>query len=413
MIKKFIITICLFASLATFAQEDTASPYSFYGIGELKFSGTVENRAMGGLSIFKDSIHLNIQNPATYSGLKLTSFALGGNTNTTLISTPSVEEKTKRSSLDYLAVGLPLGKFGASFGLVPYASIGYKAINVNTNSTVLKTGSGGVNRVYAGLAYNINPKLSIGFNVNYSFGNINSDVVEYLSGAQYGTQELNNSNVKGINLSTGLAYQTVLKNKKTITASLVFTPESNLNFENNRTISNVQYSNGNHIPVDDLEIVVPNSTLKLPTKISFGAGFGKDKKWQVGTELVWQENSKMTNRIYDAGSLGTFENSTKYIFGGYYIPKYNSFTNYFSRVVYRAGFNFQNTGLVMKGKSIKDQAVTVGLGLPLSGSFSSINLGFEFGKKGSHLNGLVQESYTNFSIGLSFNDRWFVKRKYD
>ena len=91
----------------------------------------------------------------------------------------------------------------------------------------------------------------------------------------------------------------------------------------------------------------------------------------------------------------------------------NSFTNYFSKVVYRGGFRYENTGLVLNNEAIKDYALTLGLGLPLGGTFSNINIGLEFGKRGTTNAGLVQENYTNLSIGLSFNDKWFKKAKYD
>jgi len=78
MIKKIIISACLLLSLVSFAQEGTSSPYSFYGIGDIKFKGTVENRSMGSLSVFPDSIHINIQNPAHLASLKLTGLAIGG-----------------------------------------------------------------------------------------------------------------------------------------------------------------------------------------------------------------------------------------------------------------------------------------------------------------------------------------------
>ena len=53
-----------------------------------------------------------------------------------------------------------------------------------------------------------------------------------------------------------------------------------------------------------------------------------------------------------------------------------------------------------------------GLGLPVSSS--SINLGFEFGKKGTTSNGLIEENYFNLSVGLSLGDySWFKKRKID
>jgi hypothetical protein len=46
MIKKIIVSACLLLSLVSFAQEGTASPYSYYGIGDVR--GTVENRSMAG-----------------------------------------------------------------------------------------------------------------------------------------------------------------------------------------------------------------------------------------------------------------------------------------------------------------------------------------------------------------------------
>jgi len=32
---------------------------------------------------------------------------------------------------------------------------------------------------------------------------------------------------------------------------------------------------------------------------------------------------------------------------------------------------------------------------------------------GTKANGLLQETYVRLTLGLSLNDKWFVKRKYD
>jgi hypothetical protein len=74
MIKKFLILITVVFSSLSFAQQGSSSPYSFYGIGSLKFKGTVENQSMGGLSVYSDSIHINLRNPASYAGKNLKSF---------------------------------------------------------------------------------------------------------------------------------------------------------------------------------------------------------------------------------------------------------------------------------------------------------------------------------------------------
>ena len=63
MLKQIIFAVMLLITGVSIAQNGTTSPYSYFGIGEQKFKGTAENRSMGGLSVYSDSIHLNFQNP--------------------------------------------------------------------------------------------------------------------------------------------------------------------------------------------------------------------------------------------------------------------------------------------------------------------------------------------------------------
>ena len=62
MIKKVIISACLLISFVSFAQQGTASPYSFYGIGDTRFKGTQEFRSMAGVAVEQDSIDVLIKN---------------------------------------------------------------------------------------------------------------------------------------------------------------------------------------------------------------------------------------------------------------------------------------------------------------------------------------------------------------
>jgi hypothetical protein len=87
--------------------------------------------------------------------------------------------------------------------------------------------------------------------------------------------------------------------------------------------------------------------------------------------------------------------------------------SYAKRITYRAGFKYEKTGLIVNSTSINDVGMTFGFGLPITGSLSNTNIGFEFGKKGTTSNNLVQENYFNISIGVSLNDKWFVKSKYN
>lgn len=414
MINKIIVSLCLFLSLASFAQEGTSSPYSFYGLGDVRFRGTVENRSMGGLSVLSDSIHINLQNPAQLASLKLTSFAVAGTFTPTKMKTSTQEEKSQRTTLDYLAVGLPSKKFGFGFGLIPYSSVGYKILNLaneNDPTTRRYTGTGGINKAFFGMGYQITKKLSVGADLQYNFGNIETKSVNFIDGVQYGSREINRSEVSGVNYNFGLAFQSKISKKLTLFSGLTYTPQANLNLANERKVATIQFlTAGGERVVDEEEIDVDDSKLKMPSKLTFGTAIGQVRKWMIGTEITFQGTSDLGNRFNDINNA-TYENSVRYTLGGYYIPKYTSYTSYLSKVTYRGGFRYENTGLLVFGQQINDYAMTLGLGLPLNGTFSNVNLGFEFGKRGTTNAGLIEENYTNISLGFTFNDEWFKRRK--
>jgi hypothetical protein len=165
-------------------------------------------------------------------------------------------------------------------------------------------------------------------------------------------------------------------------------------------------------PVETQNIGVADTKIKLPSKLSFGSGFGQVKKWLVGGEITFIQNSVMSNRFTDINGA-TFENSVRYSLGGFFIPNYNSYSSYYKRMVYRGGLRYENTGLVIQDKSITDFAANIGLGMPLGGTFTNINIGLEIGRRGTKYYNLVEENYINLSVGLSLSDKWFVKRKFD
>lgn len=414
MIKKIVVSFCLLFSLVTLAQESTSSPYSFYGIGDIKFKGAVENRSMGGVSVFPDSTHVNLQNPASYSSLKLTHFTLGGTFNATGFKTSTADDKSQRTSIDYLAIGIPMGKFGAVLGLMPYSAVGYKIQDTTAVGDSRRyTGSGGVNKVFIGLSYTIDKNFSVGGDFAYNFGSITTTGLQFRPDVQYGARESNVSDFTGVNLNLGLMYKGSFNKKLSAFGGLVFSPQSVLKSSNTRNIATVIFSETqNEIAVDLVDVPVSDTEIKLPSKLALSFGFGEVRKWLLGTEFTLQQSNSFTNRFADI-TKATYENGKKISVGGYYIPKFNSFTSYFERITYRGGFRYENTGLIINNESINDMAVTLGFGLPVGGRFSSINFGVELGKRGTTAAGLVQENYGNFSLSLTLNDQWFIKRKID
>jgi hypothetical protein len=421
MIKKIFISASLFCSLLSFAQEGTSSPYSFYGIGEVRFKGTAENRAMAGLSIATDSIHINLQNPAGYADLKLIGFSVGGTFNDTKQKTINQSESAQRVGLDYLAVGLPLGKLGMGFGLIPYSSVGYKIQNEfevipeNNNPQISKrlSGSGGLNKVFLGFGYKLTPNLSIGADVQYNFGKIEASNFEYFTNIPIGSLERNTADLSGVNYNFGAMYQAKLNKNVNLYTSVTFSPRNTLTSQNIRNIATATYNSFFDFSVVDLQDEIERKVdLEFNDKMSFGAGVGESKKWLVGAEVTMQNKNDLFNSYNDNGAV-SFEKYTKYTIGGYFIPNYKSFTNYAKRIVYRGGLRYERTGLIVNSESIIDMALTLGFGIPLNGTFSNINIGFELGEKGTTNANLVQEKYMNLSLGFSLNDKWFEKRKFN
>jgi hypothetical protein len=437
MIKKLCIVLFALAALNSQAQEGTTSPYSFYGIGSLKFKGTAENRSMGGLSIYSDSIHINLRNPASYGGksLKVTGynnesrpikFTVGGSHSSTTLKTNSESQEAGATTFDYLALSMPIGKLGVGFGLMPYTSVGYKLESIDDSDVLTHRykGEGGVNKAFLGLGYQLTNDIRIGVDASYNFGNIQNSAIEFLYNepgelVQYQSRESNRSDISGLNFNFGMIYSPMITEKLQLTTAFTFTPKSELTSSNQRTIATIVINpnTGLEFPVNEIEQDLAASglkttTLTLPSKTAFGAGIGQPKKWFFGAEYTSLKTSQFSNPIFSIDNA-TFEDASEIALGGFYIPQYTSFNKYWKRIVYRAGMRFEKTGLKINNESIKEFGMSFGVGIPVGGAFSNANFGFEVGKRGTTNQNLIQENFVNFQLSLSLNDRWFEKRKFN
>ena len=207
----------------------------------------------------------------------------------------------------------------------------------------------------------------MGLDIQYNFGSIETETAIFIPDVILGSREKNNSIIKGISTNFALLYTRKITDKLDLSTTLGFTPDSRLDSENTRKIATISYNvNGTEFINDEDDSPVSNTKLVIPSKYTIGSGIGASKKWFVGLEYTFQENSKLGNRFDDITNA-TFEDSQKIVLGGYFIPKYNSYTSYWSRVNYRAGFRYENTGLVINSKEINDYGINFGLGLPVGG----------------------------------------------
>lgn len=422
MVKKIFLSFGLLIGFQAFAQQGSASPYSFYGIGDTNFKGTNEYKSMGGNSVYADSIHLNLNNPAALGKLKATTLSVGATSKNYSFKSDDAKSSTNRFLVDYLAVGLPLtNRLGVVFGLKPYSNVGYKVNTTianpdnNQKTNYINEGNGGLNNAFVGVGYQLSSKLYAGINAGYLFGNIEKKALIQLVDNGDGlsvagaTNELLRTDYSGYTVNFALQYITKIKSYDW-QSNITYKPESKMSTDYLRKTQIINLISNTIQQTETSDLV--SRKIYSPQELNIGTGFGKDLKWMVFGQFTYTENSKLNNS-YDTPKFASYENSKRISVGGFYVPKYNSFTSYFDRVVYRAGLRYENTGLVLNSQSINDRAITAGFGFPIGRNFTNLNVGFEYGQRGSSKQSLFKENYFNINIGLSLNDFWFKRRKFE
>jgi hypothetical protein len=425
MIRNILLVFLLIASIATTAQRTNSSPYSFFGIGEEFSPQTVEQSAMGGIGVaFSHYKYLNFSNPAAYANLRYTTYSFGVLNNKLTIDTGDKKQSTSSTSLSYFALAFPIGsKAGMSFGIQPVSSVGYSLTNTNETETEISvfSGDGGVSRIYGSFGIKVLKGFSLGFEADYSFGSIENSITNQIFDVSLATKYKESTIVRGGTVTVGAQYEKEVKKDIMLTAGATFKAGDNLNVTGNEYLYSLSFtSSGGEFGRDTISQSSISAKYKIPLKTTLGVGLGKFDKWYVGVEYASQDAIETNGFLTTTNSAYKYGSSNRFSLGGFYIPKINSISSYWERVTYRAGVRFKKTGLLVDGSGLNnnftpvdDFGISFGLGLPLR-QLSSVNMGFEFGKRGTTTNNLIQENYFNFRLSLSLTDsKWFQKRKID
>ncbi|TXD58779.1 hypothetical protein ES044_11325 [Polaribacter sp. IC066] len=429
MIRNIVVIILLFTSVTFTAQRTSSSPYSYFGIGDQFNSATVEQSAMGGIGVaFSHYKYLNFTNPAAYADLRYTTYAFGVLNNDLTIKSVNTEQSSITTSLSYVALAFPIGdKAGFSFGMQPISTVGYSLSNAlleddgSTSQISLFEGSGGVNRFYGSFGIRVLKNISLGIEADFSFGNIENSIINQRGAVALATKYEEITQVRGGSVKLGVQYQKNLKNELVLNAGATVKLGNDLDVTGNDYLYSLTFSGvGTEFPRDTISASEIDGRFNMPLKSTFGAGIGKVDKWYAGLEYENQEAITTTGLLASTNGAYRYGKSNRIALGGFYLPKINSISSYWQRVTYRAGVRMQDTGLLVDGggnganfTEIKDFGISFGLGLPLK-RLSTVNMGFEFGKRGTIENNLIEENYFNFRLSLSLTDtNWFIKRKID
>jgi hypothetical protein len=472
IIPVFTLLQLLFSSEVS--AQATSSPYSRYGVGEVNSRVYGQGFAMGGTTIAlqNDTIPLffiNASNPASYSGVQLTTAELGMNYNRLRLRSSSTVKNVNNASFAYVSIAFPFKKWcGGSIGLIPFSSVGYNLSdsqvipNVGTVNYTYE-GSGGVSQAYFGFAFRplyglprmfrksakyaqlkaenktdrilkiMNRKrslssLSLGGNLSYLFGNIeNSRSSIFTSPSTLNTRTSTNSRFGGMYLDYGVQYAHTfdsingrdLKENVKIQFGATFAAETNvqakmdsLSFNYYKTVS------GYEMIKDTVEYVQDHEgTVTFPLSFGFGIALKKGTKWMVAGDFAMQNWSSYKAFNESQG----LKNSMRASVGAQFVPNSKSsggMKTYFNRVHYRIGARYAHSALELKNSQLTEYAVSIGFGLPVANNnllrtYSMVNIGVEVGQRGTTSNGLIQEQFVKTTLSFTINDRWFQKAKYD
>ena len=401
-----------------YSQRTSYSPYSYFGVGETNFSATVENQMMGGNTAYYDSVHQNMNNAASLSKLKFVNYSVGVDLKNTSYLSSSTNEKSTAAAINYISVAIPTKLLSFAFGIKPKTSVGYLLENDDKSKTPPElnrfTGSGGVSNAFVSIGFELFKNWGFGFSSSYAFGNLNHYHTKILENIELYTRVSSESSVSGLDYNFSTVYQKTFNEKITLYSSIIYQPEAKYKSRNNQTISTIDPNSsfgGDSEEIDLSAVGLKNTNIKIPNSLSFGLGLGQDKKWFLGFNYMKNDEGGYKNELMGLDNV-EFKSSQTYSIGGFLLPEYNSFTNYFKTLTYRFGLRYKNGGLYVNNQQINEIGVNFGFGIPLAG-ISSANLGFEFGQRGTTKASLIKEKFFSIRLGVSLNDLWFIRSMYN
>lgn len=421
---KLLLAALTLASTSLFAQENT--PYARYGIGLLQANENVANRGMGGVSIADRSYGLiNTENPASYVGLntyQLTAYQLGLNGSLFNINSKSGSNRTGGFGLSYVNFAFPITKNTTmSFGLQPHSRVNYNMQDQDSIPGVSRVvydffGEGSIQKVYLGAAHQYKG-FSFGFNASYLFGNYQNNISESFTDSLFilNSYSLKRTRLSGVMLDVGAQYRHDFKDDYYTTVGATYSTQSTINGKVDQDwYGSIGFPDPSTSPYNYLVDSVRDfaGTVVLPSEMGFGIMVGKGDYWKFGADYKLANWSDY--RSY--GQADSFVNSSTIRLGGEFTPDINDKFNTLKTIAYRFGGYYVKEPLRLNNTQITSRALTFGIGYPIKRTFLSLgqlNAGLEIGGRGTLDANLVRENYTRFSIGITVNDRWFIKRKYD
>lgn len=423
-IKYFLtplIVLSISYSTATAQKSNRENaPYSRFGIGESRNGANTLLKGMGSITTaYSNPFAVNTYNPASYASLKLTLYEAGGIASTRTIRSGAERFPTGQATLSHLNIGIPVGKHaGLALGLRPYSHVYYNLKDTAAqpglgNSVTSYIGDGTMHYAFLGAGGKYKG-FSVGFNFGYLFGTINKSTfiesLEDLNTVKVSNSEFSqHTKIGGIHWSAGIQHVASLNDKLSLRSGATLTLSQKLNATRQE-----HWIALSRVVAGSEDTAYTSSEAKgefiLPMSYSVGVQLASTDSWTIGLDFTGTQSSQYR----DYGNVDSIADySYRIALGGEYTPDPSAMRQYLQRVTYRLGAYYGTDNIFVSNTQIDYYAVTFGASLPFKRSNDRLHTAFEIGKRGTESNGLFRENFFKFSLGITLNDKWFIKRKYD
>lgn len=422
-----LLLIVCFGYLRVSGQA-ARTPFSAFGYGDTFNNALIHNQGMGGVGVSNPQYwYLNNLNPALLTHNRITVFQAGMVIDQRRTYSDTLRENTKGGNLSYLAMGFPLMRnkktgatiWGTAIGLMPYSRVNYRYAYIDTVAgsggtevNHLEEAAGGYNEFYWSNGVRINQDISVGLKTSFLFSSITTDFSNLVAIPSQSQNYVINvhelQSIKGMKFTPGIFIRKdSIKTKYTFnfgaTIDLGTKVKSSIEqvFERKDASDNILQS-------DTIE--VKSNNFKLNQNITVGASFGRGDRWMVGTDFtLLRPGQDFITLGFDQVAV---TNGWRFAFGAELTPDSRSLGSYLKRVTYRTGISSESGTYLVNGNAVKDFGINFGLSLPVS-RISSLDIAIRTGKRGNEkLNGM-EENYFKVYFGVTFNDQWFIKRRFD
>ena len=415
-------------ALVAMAQTSTNSPYTRYGFGQLSDQSFASGKAMGGIGYgLRNGLQINATNPASYSAVDSLTFLFdaGMSLQNANFKENGTKTNAKNSSLDYLAMQFRLAEgLGFTAGFLPYSTVGYKmsssgAISEDPYGNEISglsshNGTGGLQQVFIGLGYEVLKNLSVGANFYYVYGDIAHTISTTFNNTNAFTSLWSEEvSVKDLKIDFGAQYTQKFGKKHAVTLGAVYSLGKDMNSDAYRYLEKY---NGKTLLTQTIDTL--SNVCAMPHTLGVGLTYTYSNRLTVGLDYTLQKwaDVKFPNTVEDKQFLvqeGLFTDRKKVSFGAEYIPNPVS-RSYLSRIRFRIGAHYADPYAKVDGKEgAREYGASFGFGFPLFQSKSILSVSGQYVKVSPKVKGMLEENYLKVNVGLTFNERWFMKWKVD